>query len=207
MPSENRTPDGHSRPPADQRGADAGDLVVAALDFLRRVQEAGGGPSGPPSLAGQEASLLRWADGLGLLLIPDQIIPFLDRGGQEHDILKQGERVLKVTRNGVFGLSPGIGREPPSARTTARREEPAARRSSSRRSAIASRKRMRPMTGSNSSSAVRSSLRPSSLPFATKPTSSPPSSRPSPRTPNVATIEPPFILMLSSLTPQPPSFP
>jgi len=108
MPSENRTSDGYSRPPADQRGADAGDLVLAAIDFLRGVQEAGGGPSGPPSLAGQEASLLRWADGLGLLLIPDQIIPFLDRGGQEHEILKQGERVLKVTRNGVFGLSPGI---------------------------------------------------------------------------------------------------
>jgi len=32
----------------------------------------------------------------------------VDRGGQEHEILKQEERVLKVTRNGVFGLSPGI---------------------------------------------------------------------------------------------------
>lgn len=45
---------------------------------------------------------------MGLLLNPDTITPFLDRGGQEHEILKQEDRVLKVTRNGVFGLSPGI---------------------------------------------------------------------------------------------------
>lgn len=45
---------------------------------------------------------------MGLLLNPDTIVPFLDRGGQEHEILRQEDRVLKVTRNGVFGLSPGI---------------------------------------------------------------------------------------------------
>lgn len=76
-------------PPADQRGADARDLVLAALDFLRGIQETGGSPSGPPSLARQEAGLLEWADGLGLLLSADAVIPHLDRGGQEHDILKQ----------------------------------------------------------------------------------------------------------------------
>lgn len=108
MPSESQAPDDLPGPPAHQRGADAGDLVLAALDFIRGVQETGGSPSGPPPLARQEACLLQWADSLGLLLNPDEIIPFLDRGGQEHEILKQGERVLKVTRNGVFGLSPGI---------------------------------------------------------------------------------------------------
>jgi len=108
MPSENRTPEGFSHPPADQRGADAGDLVLAALDFLRGVQEAGGSPSWPPPLARQEARLHEWADRLGLLLNPDEITPHLDRGGQEHEILKRGDRVWKVTRNGVFGLSPGI---------------------------------------------------------------------------------------------------
>jgi hypothetical protein len=108
MSSENRTSDGSPRPPAHQRGADAGDLVLAALNHLRRVQETSGSASGSPTLAWQEARLLQWADGLGLLLNPQEIIPFLDRGGQEHDILKQDERVLKVTRNGVFGLSPGI---------------------------------------------------------------------------------------------------
>ena len=30
------------------------------------------------------------------------------RGGQEHDIFREGERVFKVTRDGIFGLSPGI---------------------------------------------------------------------------------------------------
>jgi hypothetical protein len=105
---ESHPPTGNSHPPAHQRGTDEGDLVLAVLDYLRGVQEAGGSPSGPPPLARQEACLLQWADRLGLLLNPEGIIPFLDRGGQEHEILKKGERVLKVTRNGVFGLSPGI---------------------------------------------------------------------------------------------------
>ena len=85
MASENRTSDEIPRPPADQRGADAGDLVFAALDFIRGVQEAGGGPSGSPTLAGQETSLLQWADRLGLLLnaglIPFDMIPCHPAGG------------------------------------------------------------------------------------------------------------------------------
>jgi len=95
-------------PPAHQRGTDAGDFILAALDFIRGIQEAGGISSGPPSLARQEGRLREWADSMGLLLNPETIIPFLDRGGQEHEIVKRGERVWKVTRNGVFGLSPGI---------------------------------------------------------------------------------------------------
>lgn len=75
MASENRTPDEIPRPPADQRGADAGDLVLAALDFLRGGLPGNGGPPGPPPLARQEARLLQWADRLGLLLKPG-IIPF-----------------------------------------------------------------------------------------------------------------------------------
>lgn len=95
-------------PPADQRGADAGNLVLEALDELRGLQETSGSTPGPPPLAWQETRLREWADRLGLLLNPEDIVPFLDRGGQEHEIVKRGERVLKVTRNGVFGLSPGI---------------------------------------------------------------------------------------------------
>ncbi|HSJ01746.1 MAG: hypothetical protein ACAI34_03315 [Verrucomicrobium sp.] len=97
-----------TRPPSDHRGADADDLVRAALDHLRGVQEAGGSPSGPPSRTRQEKSLLQWADRLGLLLNAEEIAKLADRGGQEHDIYRQGDRVFKVTRNGVFGLSPGI---------------------------------------------------------------------------------------------------
>lgn len=108
MPSETESESEIPHPPAHQRDADAGDLILAALDYLRGVQEAGGGSSGPPTLARQEARLREWADRLGLLLNAEEITPFLDRGGQEHEILKQDERVLKVTRNGVFGLSPGI---------------------------------------------------------------------------------------------------
>jgi hypothetical protein len=108
MASESQAPDDLPGPPANQRGADEGDLVLAALDFLRGVQETGGSPSGPPPLARQEACLLQWADRLGLLLNAETITPFLSRGGQEHEIVDQQDRVLKVTRNGVFGLSPGI---------------------------------------------------------------------------------------------------
>ena len=68
MSSENRTPDGLSRPPADQRGADAGDLVLAALDFLRGGISGDGETSRPPPLARQESGLLQWADRMGLLL-------------------------------------------------------------------------------------------------------------------------------------------
>ena len=70
MPSENQTSDDFSRPPADQRGADAGDLVLAALDFLRRSLSGNGETSGSLTLARQKSGLLQWADGLGLLLNP-----------------------------------------------------------------------------------------------------------------------------------------
>ncbi len=108
MASESEPPADFPDPSAHQRGADARDPVLAALDHLRGIQEASGDSSGSLPLARQEACLREWADRLGLLLNPQEIIPFLDRGGQEHEILKQGDRVLKVTRNGVFGLSPGI---------------------------------------------------------------------------------------------------
>jgi len=108
MPSENEPEREITHPPADQRGADAADFILAALDHIRGVQEASGSPSWSPPLARQEASLLEWANRLGLLLNEATITPKLDRGGQEHDIYKEGERVFKVTRHGVFGLSPGI---------------------------------------------------------------------------------------------------
>jgi hypothetical protein len=96
------------RPSAPHRGADATDLVLAALDHLRGISQAGIGASGTPPLARQEKDLREWADRLGLLLDPAHITARLTRGGQEHDIFKEGERVFKVTRNGIFGLSPGI---------------------------------------------------------------------------------------------------
>lgn len=110
MPSENRTPDGHSRPPADQRVADAGDLVLAALDFLRGGLSGDGEASGSTTLAWQESGFLQWADGLGLLLNPADLPGRVIRGGQEHELFhdEATDRYLKVTRNGVFGLSPGI---------------------------------------------------------------------------------------------------
>lgn len=95
--------------PAHSR-ADAAHLVLAALDHLRGGLSGDGGSSGPPSLARQKKSLREWARSLGLLLrhfdLPSKVI----RGGQEHDIYHHEgtDRYFKVTRDGIFGLAPGM---------------------------------------------------------------------------------------------------
>jgi hypothetical protein len=90
------------------RRADGADLVGAALDHLRGLSPSGGISPGAPTVARQKEGLREWARSLGLLLNPEQIVPRLERGGQEHDWFREGERVFKVTRDGIFGLSPGI---------------------------------------------------------------------------------------------------
>lgn len=95
-------------PPVGNNGADGADFILAALNHLRGVQATGGSTLEPAPLARQEKELIQWANRLGFLLKAQDVIPRLSRGGQEHDICYQGDRVLKVTRNGVFGLSPGI---------------------------------------------------------------------------------------------------
>lgn len=98
------------RPPAHQRGADGADLVRAALDFLRGVPSPSGEASWPPTLARQKEDLRQWAGSLGLLLSFSNIPSKSVRGGQEHDLFHDlaTDRYFKITRNGVFGLSPGI---------------------------------------------------------------------------------------------------
>jgi hypothetical protein len=96
------------RQAASVTGAARADFVRAALDHLRGIPPAGGEALGAPTVARQKENLREWARGLGLLLDPEVIVPRLGRGGQEHDIFQDGERVFKVTRNGIFGLSPGI---------------------------------------------------------------------------------------------------
>lgn len=88
--------------------ADGADLVCAALDHLRGISAAGSGSSGPPSLTRQKEGLREWARSLGLLLEAATLLPRLERGGMEHDWFREGERVFKVTRDGIFGISPGI---------------------------------------------------------------------------------------------------
>ena len=88
--------------------ADGSHLILTALSYLRGVSPAGVSPSGSPPIGRQEEDLRQWASGVGLLLDPALYIPKLERGGQEHDWFRQEDRIFKVTRNGVFGLSPGI---------------------------------------------------------------------------------------------------
>jgi len=106
MASESQPQPESGRQAAPVPGAGGRDLVQAALDLLRGISPAGGEPPGSPTVARQKESLREWARGLGLLLDPDVIVPRLGRGGQEHDIYEAGGRVYKVTRNGIFGLSP-----------------------------------------------------------------------------------------------------
>ena len=110
MGSENEGNSATPHPPAHQRGADGADLVFAALDFLRGGLSSDRSASRTPTLARQKEMLREWADSLGLLLSLTELPAEVIRGGQEHDLFhdQQFDRYFKVTRNGVFGLSPGI---------------------------------------------------------------------------------------------------
>ena len=110
MGSENEPSAINPHPSADQRGANEEDLICAALDFLRGGISPNRGSFGPPTLACQKENLRRWAECLGLLLNAQELPQKILRGGQEHDLYhdETSDRYYKVTRNGVFGLSPGI---------------------------------------------------------------------------------------------------
>lgn len=110
MPSESEPSPAHSHPPADQRGTDAADLVLAAYDLLCGGLPADVGTCGPPTLSRQKEVLYQWADRLGLLLNATDLPAKVIRGGQEHELFhdETTDRYFKVTRNGVFRLSPGI---------------------------------------------------------------------------------------------------
>ncbi|MDB6006717.1 MAG: hypothetical protein JWR15_3704 [Prosthecobacter sp.] len=97
-----------SRETSAHSRADGADLILAALDHLGGIRPANGGVSGAPSLASQKEGLREWAGRLGLLLDAALVLPRFQRGGQEHDFYRERQRIIKMTRDGIFGLSPGI---------------------------------------------------------------------------------------------------
>ena len=103
-------PPAQADPPSRLAGDDGEDRILAALDFLRGIRPAGGEPHWETDTAGQKVRLQEWAKSLGCLLNPEVILPQLRRGGQEHDYFLDSVtgRCFKLTRCGVFGLSPGI---------------------------------------------------------------------------------------------------
>jgi len=90
--------------------ADGADLVVAAFHHLRGGLSPDGAAYGTPTFARQAKGLCEWARGLGLLLSPADLPAKVVRGGQEHDLFhdETTDRYFKVTRNGIFGLSPAL---------------------------------------------------------------------------------------------------
>jgi hypothetical protein len=88
--------------------AGGGDRIAAAQQFLREFCHGTGKTLGPPGLTREETGILAWAESVGLLLNPDDLLPKLLRGGMEHDVFLNGNRVVKVTKNGIFGFSPGL---------------------------------------------------------------------------------------------------
>lgn len=81
MPDERNPGDVSRSEPADQRGADGEDLVHAALGHVGGGVTAGGGASGPPTLARQKGNLREWAAGLGHVLNASDLPAKVLRGG------------------------------------------------------------------------------------------------------------------------------
>ncbi|MDB2673660.1 hypothetical protein N9Y81_01765 [Akkermansiaceae bacterium] len=107
------TPDGNDQAqdhPCHFSRENGGDLIVSAADHLRGVLSPSGGPYWKANTPRQKACLKEWGRNLGLLLTPDTWINDFQKGGQEHDFYdpRNGDRIFKLTRDGVFGLTPGI---------------------------------------------------------------------------------------------------
>jgi hypothetical protein len=56
-------------------------LILQALNYVRGGSSPDGGAYATPTLARQKTALRQWAEGLGLLLDPDVIIPRRPEGG------------------------------------------------------------------------------------------------------------------------------
>lgn len=101
-----------ARPPSDEAPDlppdDGADRVVAAIAHLGASAARDGKALGQTTSAWQEARLREWATDLEILLDPDSYASRALRGGQEHDVIFEEDRCIKITRYGVFGLVPGI---------------------------------------------------------------------------------------------------
>ena len=103
-----RDSDSPEGPPPHLPRRDGEDLILAAIDHLRRSESTDGKTPRKTLRPRMEESLAGWAADLDLLLDPDSFLTPFYRGGMEHDLLERDDRVYKSTRLGVFGLSPGI---------------------------------------------------------------------------------------------------
>jgi len=89
-------------------GEDEEDYLASCYKHLRGTLQSYREAPRAPSLSCQKEAITEWADRMGLLLDPDSHLPRLQKGGQEHDYYYEGESIVKVTKSGIFGLSPGM---------------------------------------------------------------------------------------------------
>lgn len=108
MTSEPVSPDSDQAPHLSRE--DGADLIVQALHHLRRSLERDGDSYWKTASSRQEDCLKGWSEDLGLSLAAGSFLNKFERGGQEHDIFveEKADRYFKLTRNGVFGFTPGI---------------------------------------------------------------------------------------------------
>ena len=93
---------------SDLPSNDGEDRIVAAIAHLAASAARDGKAPGQTSSSWQEACLREWAASLEVLLDAEEYASRALRGGQEHDVIFEEDRCIKITRDGVFGLAPGI---------------------------------------------------------------------------------------------------
>ena len=93
-----------------QQEANGEDLIIKTLRFLRGSLPPNERTRRATNPKSEKESFIEWSRDLGLLLentsLPSEVV----KGGQEHDLRfdEDTNRYWKLTKNGVFGLVPGI---------------------------------------------------------------------------------------------------
>ncbi len=105
---ENEFPKEHTGEASHLSREDEGDNLKACLRYLRKSLQGDRKAPWSPSFSREEKSLAEWARSVGLLIEDLSYLSQFKRGGQEHDIFEAGERIFKITKNGIFGLKAGI---------------------------------------------------------------------------------------------------
>ena len=90
------------------QGENGGDHLTSCYDYLRKSLQGDRTTPRTPCFASEEKAITQWARRVGLLLEDLDFLKNFRKGGQEHDIFLRGDRMFKLTKHRVFGLTAGI---------------------------------------------------------------------------------------------------